>query len=171
MPEVPVESIQAEIKLEAGDLVALMLHRSRGKRRLMNVLGWIMTLFGVAGLMVLGPDAAIRQSLMISMAIGLWFLFVVWTQKGTLTKAAKVAAANWKPARWTLSRKGLHLETADTVSDLLWSRFGHCLELKSVLVFSGNPGDDLILPKRCLGGAEDIAMIRGWAGDAGLQVS
>jgi hypothetical protein len=72
---------------------------------------------------------------------------------------------------WTLTRDGLHLETVDTKSDLLWSRFGTCLELDSILVLSGNPGDELILPKRCLGGSEAITQILAWAKDAELRIS
>lgn len=166
-----MESIQVEVKLEAGDLVALMRHRSRGKRRLMSAMGWVLTLFGVAGLMFLEPDAAIRQSLMICVGMGFCFLFIVWSEKGTFTKSARGAIAGWKPVMWTLSERELHLETADTKSDLLWSRFSSCLELDSLLVLSGRPGDELIIPKRCLGGSDDIAQIRAWAKDAGLRLS
>lgn len=171
MSEVSMDPIHLEVKLEPEDLVALLRYRSSRKRRLLSVMGWVLTVFGVGGLAFLDPDASIRQGLMICLAMGLWFLFLVWTQKGTFLKSARTSLAAGKPAKWTLTREGLHLESVDTKADLLWSSFSDCLELESILVLSGGPGDELIIPKRCVVGSGDLAQIREWAKDAGLRVS
>ncbi len=165
-----MDSIELNIELGIQDLLDYPLHLGRGKRIRLLILGLVLMAFAAGGFLFLEPEGPTKQGLGFCAAMGLFFLFMVWTEKSTYAKAAKQAMKTLDPETWMITPAGISCSTPGAREEVEWTRLRSILVLERIVVIQGKPQEAWVLPKRCISASNQLDQLLSWALQAGLKI-